>query len=569
MVEGWLERSSLSIQDTEISSTGRVQSGRGSKEWTLDYVKRMVRDARFDDAVITSILLVVLILPVQFVLAIIMALVLQSQLRFNSLFLYLYAIPLGISDLAAGLVWYTIFTQTGYLNSFLQSLGLIDRPFIFISSAHKEWIIIAIVLAEIWRATSLVMVIVVSGLQAIPRDYLEAGEVFGASLWQRLRYIILPLLKPSLQVALILRTILAFQVFAVVVAIRWRCADGVANEAYRWYDIGSYNNKNVAAASPLHHAAVAWSCRAVPAHHSHAREKERRMTTTPTTHPAPPITRVRVRDLPSSSSARSALPLRRAEPTPSRSIAVWICSQSLADQRWRSARPPTFAATPSRSRRSPRPARWSFPQRAGVLTTRNSIVVALLTLALSTAIAAPAGYAIARYFFRGRDAYRLSILAVRAFPIVILAVPLAETFRRLGMFDEVYSVALMHTALTLPTTILVVSSVFASVPRELEEAAKVFGCSAFQAFLRVALPLALPGVAASAIFTFVMSWNEVFASVVLTLENRTLPALILYNLDKSGDPFKFAGGFFMLVPSLIFIFFVRRYLFNMWGQITK
>ena len=158
---------------------------------------------------------------------------------------------------------------------------------------------------------------------------------------------------------------------------------------------------------------------------------------------------------------------------------------------------------------------------------------------------------------------------MRAFPIVILAVPLAETFRRLGMFDEVYSVALMHTALTLPTTILVVSSVFASVPRELEEAAKVFGCSAFQAFLRVALPLALPGVAASAIFTFVMSWNEVFASVVLTLENRTLPALILYNLDKSGDPFKFAGGFFMLVPSLIFIFFVRRYLFNMWGQITK
>ena len=249
VVEGWLERSSLSIQDTEISSTGRVQSGRGSKEWTLDYVKRMVRDARFDDAVITSILLVVLILPVQFVLAIIMALVLQSQLRFNSLFLYLYAIPLGISDLAAGLVWYTIFTQTGYLNSFLQSLGLIDRPFIFISSAHKEWIIIAIVLAEIWRATSLVMVIVVSGLQAIPRDYLEAGEVFGASLWQRLRYIILPLLKPSLQVALILRTILAFQVFAVVVAISGGDVLTVlANEAYRWYDIGSYNNKNVAAA---------------------------------------------------------------------------------------------------------------------------------------------------------------------------------------------------------------------------------------------------------------------------------------------------------------------------------
>jgi len=107
-----------------------------------------------------------------------------------------------------------------------------------------------------------------------------------------------------------------------------------------------------------------------------------------------------------------------------------------------------------------------FIDQPGILDgTRNSIVVAVITLVLSTAIAAPAGYAISRYFFVGRDAYRLGILAVRAFPIVILAVPLAVTFIEWGMFDKVYSVALMHTALTLPTTILVVSSVFTSVPR--------------------------------------------------------------------------------------------------------
>jgi multiple sugar transport system permease protein len=105
-----------------------------------------------------------------------------------------------------------------------------------------------IVLAEVWRATSIVMVIVVAGLQAIPRDYLEAGEVFGASLWQRLRHIILPLLKPSLQVALILRTILAFQVFAVLVAITGGDALTVlGNETYRWYDPARFNNPNVAA----------------------------------------------------------------------------------------------------------------------------------------------------------------------------------------------------------------------------------------------------------------------------------------------------------------------------------
>jgi multiple sugar transport system permease protein len=174
-----------------------------------------------------------------------------------------------------------------------------------------------------------------------------------------------------------------------------------------------------------------------------------------------------------------------------------------------------------------------------------------------------------RYIFPGRNFFRLSILAVRAFPIVILAIPLAVVFINLGIFDSVYSLALMHTALTLPTTVLVIGSVFASIPYELEEAAMVFGCTPTQAFRHVVMPLVLPGIAASAIFTFVMSWNEVFAASVLTVQNRTLPAQVLAVLGQSSEPYQFAGGFFMLVPSLIFIFIIRRYLFNMWGQVSK
>lgn len=204
-----------------------------------------------------------------------------------------------------------------------------------------------------------------------------------------------------------------------------------------------------------------------------------------------------------------------------------------------------------------------------VQATLNSVLVAVLTLVISTLIAVPAGYAIARYLFPGRDAIRLGILSVRAFPIVVLGVPLATIYIQLGIFDSPISLALMHVALTLPTTILVISSVFASVPYELEEAAQVFGSTPTQAFRSVVLPLALPGIAASALLTFVLSWNEVFAAIMLTLINRTLPAAILYTLDKSGDPFKFAGAFFMLVPAIIFIFFIRRYLFNMWGSINK
>jgi multiple sugar transport system permease protein len=211
-----------------------------------------------------------------------------------------------------------------------------------------------------------------------------------------------------------------------------------------------------------------------------------------------------------------------------------------------------------------------FLNSEGIISgTINSVIVAVITLVLSTIIAAPAGYALSRFVFRGRDAFRLMILAVRAFPIVILAIPLAVVFISLGMYDSVYSLALMHTALTLPTTILVIGSVFASIPYTLEEAAQVYGCTPFQAFRHVVLPLVLPGIAAAAIFTFVMSWNEVFAASVLTIQNRTLPAQVLTALPYSPEPYKFAGGFFMLIPSMIFIFFIRRYLFNMWGQVSK
>ncbi|HDN79254.1 MAG TPA: carbohydrate ABC transporter permease [Chloroflexi bacterium] len=211
-----------------------------------------------------------------------------------------------------------------------------------------------------------------------------------------------------------------------------------------------------------------------------------------------------------------------------------------------------------------------FLNAYGVLASvRNSVIVALLTLALSLVVGAPAGYALARFIFRGKDVYRLMILSTRAFPIVILSIPLAVAFIRWNLYDTVISVALVHTAMALPTTILVTSSVFIGVSKELEEAAMVLGCNRLQAFTKVALPLALPGLAASAIFTFVLSWNEVFAATILTLYNRTLPAHLFVQLAASPLPFRFAGGFFILVPAIVFMFFVRRYLFNLWGITLK
>jgi multiple sugar transport system permease protein len=211
-----------------------------------------------------------------------------------------------------------------------------------------------------------------------------------------------------------------------------------------------------------------------------------------------------------------------------------------------------------------------FLNSRGVLTSAwNSVLVGLITLVLSLVIGAPAGYALSRFAFRGRDAFRMLILTTRAFPIVILAVPLAVSFIQWGLYDTVFAVALVHTALALPTTVLITASIFIAVPRDVEEAALTLGCTQIGAFTRVALPLALPGLAASSIFTFVLSWNEVFAATLLTVSNRTLPAQVFSSLNDSPLPFRFAGGFVLIVPSLVFIFFIRRYLFNMWGRVTR
>jgi multiple sugar transport system permease protein len=203
--------------------------------YSLEPIRRMLGDERFAKALTTTLLLVLIIVPIQFVVAMGMALVVNARLKGTDLWLYVFALPLGVSELAAGIVWFSIFTEQGWLNSLLTQVGILDRPFIFLDYQRPALLILTIVVAEAWRATSIVMIILVAGLQGIPRDYLEAADVFGATAWQRVRHVILPLLKPSIRVALILRTILAFQVFATVIALAGSATNVLAGEAYRWY----------------------------------------------------------------------------------------------------------------------------------------------------------------------------------------------------------------------------------------------------------------------------------------------------------------------------------------------
>ena len=216
--------------------------------WSLAAFERMYDDLRFGEAFRTTLILIGVIVPVQFALAIARALLVNSHLRGRGVFLYIFLLPLAISDLAAGIVWSSIFTERGYLNTVLHHLGLADPTFprIWLDPTDQTTLLATVVVAEIWRSTALIMIILVAGLQSIPREFNEAAEVFGASFWQRLWRVTLPMLKPSIQVALLLRVILAFEVFATVIAIAGEGTTVLAAEAYRWETTNQ--DENVAAA---------------------------------------------------------------------------------------------------------------------------------------------------------------------------------------------------------------------------------------------------------------------------------------------------------------------------------
>jgi multiple sugar transport system permease protein len=213
---------------------------------TIANYRRMVMDLNFANAFSNTFIIVAFVVPLQLGLALWMAMMIQKMDRGRDLVLWIWTIPLAISDLAAGLVWLAILQDSGFLNSALYQLGIIDQQVSRLSYETPIALFVSVILAEIWRATAIVLIILVSGLQLIPKDYAEAASVFGAGRWTIFSRITVPLLKPSIQTALILRTVLAFEVFAVVYALGGRNIPVIVGEAYVWQN--ENQNYGVAAA---------------------------------------------------------------------------------------------------------------------------------------------------------------------------------------------------------------------------------------------------------------------------------------------------------------------------------
>jgi multiple sugar transport system permease protein len=195
---------------------------------------------------------------------------------------------------------------------------------------------------------------------------------------------------------------------------------------------------------------------------------------------------------------------------------------------------------------------------------RTSLIIAGGATFLNLLAAVPAGYAVARLRFRGRALFMLLLLVIQMFSPVIVLIPLFKVMARLHLLDTYWSLIVTNTVFTLAFSIWMLASYFQSIPMEVEEAALVDGCSRGQAIMRVAIPLAAPGVATTIIYIFISVWNEfIFALTFVTrMEMRTLTVGLYHFVGRWTVQWHhlMAAALVGVVPVVILFMLVQRHL---------
>jgi multiple sugar transport system permease protein len=191
----------------------------------------------------------------------------------------------------------------------------------------------------------------------------------------------------------------------------------------------------------------------------------------------------------------------------------------------------------------------------------NSVIVGVVATLLTLTLGAMCAYALSRFRFVGRTPLALGTLLLRTIPPAVLAIPVYGIWTRFGIGDGLGGLILVYVAFNLPFTIWLLYGFIEQVPVELEEAAIMDGCGPFRAFFQLIVPLIKPGLAAAAIFTFRIAWNElVLASVLTNRSTRTAPyGVYLFITDVGIDWGKLmAAGVLVALPPLIFTFIAAR-----------
>jgi ABC-type glycerol-3-phosphate transport system permease component len=210
-----------------------------------------------------------------------------------------------------------------------------------------------------------------------------------------------------------------------------------------------------------------------------------------------------------------------------------------------------------------------FVETAFVTFFRNSAIVSLATVAVTLSVSALGAYGLTRFAFAGREKVAGLILTTYMFAPVMIIIPFYILVKQLGIVNTRLALVLSYTTFCLPFCLWLLRAFFESIPLELEEAAMVDGAGRARAVWHIVLPLALPGLIAAAIFTFILAYNDfLFALVLITSEElKTLPVGVndLFNATIVDWGMIMAAGVMITLPAVLFFAVVQRYLVQGWG----
>lgn len=582
-----------------ITQTGLATGGNG-----LGNYQRLLREPALPEVLWHTVLWVVLVVGVTVLVSLPLAQLLDKRFAGRRLVRLALLVPWAASLVMTATVWRYIYEGAyGPLNRVLMDLGLLDQPVEWYKDARFAfWALIVIGIVVSVPFTTYVFL---AGLQTIPGELHEAARIDGAGPWQAWRRVTLPLLRPSLLVAVVLNTIYVFNSFPIIWIITGKIPGYDTDTAITFmykvaFGPGPQLDAGEAAALAVLNVLfllvvvtvylrnVTWDETEV----SVAAEREGILGRL--ARPVGRLLRGAAAALrPAGRAAAPALgtagraigaawrPLRPAGLTAAGVLvalfflapyAVMLLGALRSDQ--------DLFSVPARYL----PARWEWSNLVDVWSQvpllaylRATLVIAGVTTLIVLVVALPAAWFAARHRFRGRNLFLYLILATQMFAPVALVVGL---YREYTLVDTVmanlglglratysyWAIILVYSAFNLAFAVWILSGYFRSIPREIEEAALIDGLGRLRVLLRVVLPLAKPGVVTALIFTFIQVWNEFV--VALTLFNdpgrdrQTLTVGIqqFVGLYETRYQYLFVASLIGIVPVLVLFATIERYL---------
>ena len=515
---------------------------------------RLVQDPVFWLTLWNSVVWVFGSVILQFVFGFAAALLLQQAFRGRALVRTLTLLPWIIPGVVVGLIWQWLYQPNyGVINDLLIRAGWMQERIAWLSSPDTA--MAAVVFTNVWRGIPFFAIMLLAGLQSVPDELYEAAHVDGAG---------------------VLRPFLAHH--PAVAAAHHRGRDGhpdhldiqLCRPDFR-HDRRRPGQRH-ADHVDLHLAASLFEPR--------LRLRRRALGRPPAgdadihrplspRHQGRRGNRMKRRHVPTDLAERLlAGPVVWIGLVLLTAFAlgpfIWMLLTSLKDRQELYATPlqylpvhPTFENYIDA---------WTSPVTPFSRFFLNSLWVCSVTMVATTVVSVLAGYAIARFRFAGRDALLLIFLATQMFPSVLLIAPLLTQWRALGLIDTYQALIYSNFSFTVPFTVWMMVGYFSSIPRDLEESAMIDGCNHFSALCRIVLPLAAPGIAATAIFAFVVSWSELLFAISFTTETnmRTLSAGLLYMVGQyevQWGPLS-AGVILSTVPVAVLFSFLQRHLIH-------